>query len=345
MQYRKLVLPVLAVCSLAFGLAAQKPKAEPTLAVKLFANAKAEDFVGNKACADCHPTQVEEFSKSGHAQFVSNPHLPIDKQGCEACHGPGKKHLDENEPENIAYTKIDAKEVDAACLRCHKDTLSASHWARTEHANAGLACTSCHQIHPGSPAPKKDDEEEDTKGGKKKHIKTPLMPFNKSTGQSLVLHSIFPAAQPAKALLKADEPTLCGSCHQSQVTQFRFASHHPVPEGRVTCSDCHETHKNKSADKKMPLLKEKCVQCHGDIAGPFVYEHDPVAGWSGDGCKECHRPHGTQNPSLLRAFSNGLCAQCHTDKTHNHYTGKTCWSAGCHVAVHGSNTDEHLLKR
>jgi predicted CXXCH cytochrome family protein len=70
-----------------------------------------------------------------------------------------------------------------------------------------------------------------------------------------------------------------------------------------------------------------------------VYEHDPVAGWMGDGCNDCHRSHGSANPRLLKSFSRGLCAQCHTDKSAAHYPGRTCWRAGCHVSLHGSNTD------
>ena len=91
--------------------------------------------------------------------------------------------------------------------------------------------------------------------------------------------------------------------------------------------------------------RELCVTCHGNVAGPFVYEHDPVVGLTGEGCMECHRPHGSNNPKLLTTFSRGACAQCHTDKANNHFPGRTCWQSGCHVAIHGSNTDPFLLHR
>jgi predicted CXXCH cytochrome family protein len=104
-------------------------------------------------------------------------------------------------------------------------------------------------------------------------------------------------------------------------------------------------HPSASAPKAINLGKDNCVSCHADVAGPFVYEHDPVEGGIGKGCLECHDPHGSHNPKLLNSFSRGLCAQCHTDKLANHFPGHSCWDSGCHVALHGSNTDPHFLTR
>jgi DmsE family decaheme c-type cytochrome len=145
--------------------------------------------------------------------------------------------------------------------------------------------------------------------------------------------------------LKAEEPVLCGKCHRREVGEFRHNFHHPVPEGRMQCSDCHELHPTKDTPRKAAPTKSACVNCHLETAGPFKYEHEPVAGWIGDGCIECHKPHGSHNPGLLNSFSRGLCAQCHSDLTTSHYPGQTCWNSGCHEAVHGSNRDRNLLKR
>jgi predicted CXXCH cytochrome family protein len=70
----------------------------------------------------------------------------------------------------------------------------------------------------------------------------------------------------------------------------------------MVCSDCHSPHPTKSDAKKADIQKQMCVTCHADVAGPFVYEHDPVTGWSGDGCVECHKPHGSHavNVTLTR---------------------------------------------
>lgn len=334
MRLGKLILPLLALASLAFGFAAQRPKKELPYPLRVFAEAKAEDYIGEQTCADCHSELVANFQKSGHATFSHDPKLPTDKKACEGCHGPGKPHLDENNPKIISYKKLTATETTAMCLRCHNDTMAKGHWNGTAHQMADVSCTSCHQIHPDSDTPL---------GGKDAHPGDTNLLVDSSTGRSLVKTPVFPTGRVTKNLLKADEATLCGSCHQNQVTQFRLNTHHPVLEGRMVCSDCHSLHPSKASKKQVSFNRERCIACHGEIAGPFAYEHDPVSGLSGDACSECHKPHGSQNPRLLTGFSRGLCLKCHTDKSRNHHLGRTCWSAGCHVAMHGSNTSPDLL--
>jgi DmsE family decaheme c-type cytochrome len=197
-----------------------------------------------------------------------------------------------------------------------------SQWHRTEHGHAkNVSCVSCHQIHP-------DSENE----------------FSGKTAPALSIRkNEFVAVKSSPNLLKADEATLCASCHRAEAADFRKQSHHPLPEGRLICSDCHDPHPTKKATSRREELKSKCVTCHTEYAGPFIYEHDPVAGNTGLGCAECHRPHGSNNPDLLKSFSRGVCAQCHTDKATLHFPGRTCWQAGCHVALHGSNTDPRFL--
>ncbi|MBS1722900.1 MAG: hypothetical protein JSS66_08105 [Armatimonadetes bacterium] len=321
MKIQALVLGIgIAMLSLGFTNTPQAKK--PTSqADRLFARAKPDDYMSEAGCAECHAKVSENFAASPHAAFVSDESLPLDKRGCQGCHGPGHIHQAEKDPEVISFTSMSPKESSAACLRCHEKTMSASHWKRTEHARADLSCVSCHKIHP--------DSEPNLGPGAEK--KDPRAPF-------------FVAKQEPKLMLKADESTLCGSCHQSTLAEFRGASHHPVPEGRVACSDCHSVHPTKDAKVNHDLIKGKCVTCHTEKAGPFVYEHDPVAGFTGRGCEECHRPHGTNNPKLLNSVTRGLCAQCHTDKLAKHYPGQTCWTAGCHVSTHGSNTDPRFLK-
>lgn len=306
---------------LSFGYAGTVQSKEPSQAQKLFARATPDDYMSETGCAECHSEISANFPASPHAALTSDPSLPIDKKGCQGCHGPGHIHQAEENAEVISFTKMSPKESSAACLRCHEKTLSEFHWKRTEHARADLSCVSCHQIHT-------DTDKALGHGVKKMDPRS----------------AAFVAKVEAKAMLKADEATLCGSCHPASIAEFRGANHHPVPEGRVVCSDCHSAHPSKNEKVSHDAFKGKCVTCHTEKAGPFIYEHDPVAGFTGDGCQECHRPHGTNNPKMLNSVTRGLCAQCHTDKLAQHYPGQTCWTAGCHVASHGSNTDSHFLK-
>ncbi|HMS55821.1 MAG TPA: cytochrome c3 family protein [Fimbriimonadaceae bacterium] len=320
MKYQALFLG-LGIAMLSFGYAGTVQSKEPSQAQKLFARATPDDYMSETGCAECHSEISANFPASPHAALTSDPSLPIDKKGCQGCHGPGHIHQAEENAEVISFTKMSPKESSAACLRCHEKTLSEFHWKRTEHARADLSCVSCHQIHT-------DTDKALGHGVKKMDPRS----------------AAFVAKVEAKAMLKADEATLCGSCHPASIAEFRGANHHPVPEGRVVCSDCHSAHPSKNEKVSHDAFKGKCVTCHTEKAGPFIYEHDPVAGFTGDGCQECHRPHGTNNPKMLNSVTRGLCAQCHTDKLAQHYPGQTCWTAGCHVASHGSNTDSHFLK-
>ena len=327
MRIGEVILAVAATLSLMAGAALQQqaPEAKAQTgglsAKKLFASAKTTDYIGDAKCAECHEEKTANFHKSGHAAYMAKVGLPIDKIGCEACHGPGAIHTRDENPIVIAYGKITAKEVSEACLRCHGDVMKTSHWGSTAHAKANVSCVSCHQIHP-------DDE-------KKPGV----------TDHGLVKTVMFPSAKKTDKLLKADEATLCSSCHRSEVAKFRQNSHHPIPEGQMVCSDCHSIHPTATAKHPAAGMKQACVTCHTEKAGPFVFEHDPVAGFTGGGCTECHDSHGSHNPSLLKGFSRGLCIQCHNDKGSGHHGGKSCWNAGCHVAIHGSNTDRNFTAR
>jgi DmsE family decaheme c-type cytochrome len=191
-----------------------------------------------------------------------------------------------------------------------------SQWQKTEHAKIGVSCLSCHQIHSGTEA-----------GSRRQVVTSPA----------------YVAVKPGHCLLRGSETETCARCHKQQVNEFKQNYHHPIQEGRMVCSDCHSPHPTKSDAKKADIHKQMRVTCHADVVGPFVYEHDPVTGWSGDGCVECHKPHGSHNPGLLKSFSHGLCSQCHTDKAAAHYAGQTCFTSGCHSLPHGSNSSPYFF--
>jgi DmsE family decaheme c-type cytochrome len=97
-----------------------------------------------------------------------------------------------------------------------------------------------------------------------------------------------------KGNLKAPEPELCLSCHRDVRTQISKQSHHPLPEGRMKCTDCHDQH--GSFGRKMiktGSVNELCYRCHAEMRGPFLWEHPPVE----ENCQTCHAVHGSVRPS------------------------------------------------
>lgn len=113
-----------------------------------------------------------------------------------------------------------------------------------------------------------------------------------------------------KVLAKATQPEVCFACHKTERAQTQRISHHPVQEGKVACSDCHQPHgATGSKLLQKTTVNETCWTCHAEKRGPFLWEHPSAS----DDCMNCHTPHGSTNPPLLRARTPWLCQECHGD--------------------------------
>lgn len=158
-------------------------------------------------------------------------------------------------------------------------------------------------------------------------------------------------------------PDVCFQCHLDKRADFSLPNSHPLMAGHITCSDCHDVHEGnaiKGSGAAMESMNETCIKCHTAQKGPFVYEHGAMK----EGCTACHSPHGSVNAKMLVARDANLCLQCHLEapgaagvgqinanainpSVENHNSrlmAGTCWTAGCHEAVHGSNANLHLRR-
>lgn len=147
--------------------------------------------------------------------------------------------------------------------------------------------------------------------------------------------------------------TVCFQCHAEVRGQFNLPSHHPVPEGKMSCTQCHPPHKgvaHTGGSTALRASEENCLQCHPNQRGPYVFEHEAMR----EGCTTCHSPHGTINARMLTVRDSNLCLKCHFPQVQgsrlliggsNHkdrLSQGTCWTAGCHEAVHGSRVNSSL---
>ncbi len=146
----------------------------------------------------------------------------------------------------------------------------------------------------------------------------------------------------------------CFQCHLDKRATFGLEYHHPVKEGRMDCTACHNPHgQDVLTTPAMPVARvnETCAQCHREQARPHVFEHEALR----EGCVTCHNVHGSINPKMLVQRDNNLCLKCHAQIASAPgmtFIGKfdhtpflkqgTCFSAGCHTAVHGSDVNSHL---
>jgi len=221
-------------------------------------------YVGSKACAECHSDQTDHFGSASHARVALAADPKLGSTGCEACHGPGSLHV--------------------------------------------------------------------KAGGSRSTIVNP--------GKS---------------------PEACFACHLDKRGSFSLPNSHQVLNGHMSCADCHEPHSGnaiKGSGASLEAETETCTKCHTAQKGPFIFKHNAMK----EGCTACHSPHGSVNAKMLVARDANLCLRCHleipqnpasqgnvlfagTASAEDHRTrlqNGTCWSAGCHEAIHGSNSSKPL---
>ena len=260
---------------------------------------------------------------------------------------------------------------DAVCTRCHDETEEYPVLAigKTKHGTVAdgrtPTCTSCHgesPTHVNKPADAKERPKPDRSFGK-----ASTTPIEARNGTCLTCHqggsrihwqmSLHAAREVAcaschqvhaahdKARDKYTQTEVCFSCHKEQRAMINKPSRHPIPEGKVSCSDCHNPHgsagpKNLVRDN----VNDTCYTCHMEKRGPFVRTHQPVQ----EDCSICHNPHGTTTPNLLKVRSPFLCQSCHEPTSHRDTPGSltgTSTSANllargclnCHTNIHGTN--------
>jgi DmsE family decaheme c-type cytochrome len=160
-------------------------------------------------------------------------------------------------------------------------------------------------------------------------------------------HRIHAVEDPVRE--QSAQAAVCGKCHQAVRAAFLKPYHHPVPEGTMTCSSCHDPHGSTARAMLVKnTINETCTSCHTELRGPFLWEHQPVT----DNCDDCHTPHGSVQPALLVERPPILCQQCHDAAGHPAVPyGPQGLASGmpnpyllaggcinCHSQVHGSNS-------
>jgi DmsE family decaheme c-type cytochrome len=159
-------------------------------------------------------------------------------------------------------------------------------------------------------------------------------------------HSIHHFESDHAQLKTARVDETCSGCHLQIKAEIQKTSHHPIREGLMTCTNCHNPHGTNTPKLiSANSVNDQCYTCHTEKRGPFLWEHPPVK----ENCLNCHNPHGSNNPKLMVAKRPFLCQSCHLDTRHpgtlydgspsslvsNREISRSC--SNCHLAIHGSN--------
>jgi predicted CXXCH cytochrome family protein len=289
-------------------------------------------YVGEETCLTCHSDYGRGYHDAAHGR-AANPRAPRAQQGCESCHGPGARHVEDPvEHPVLRFKLVEAEVASEACLTCHRGGEHAL-WEGSAHESRSLSCSTCHSIHS---SPMRTAGPRGLAAG-----------ATSASGEAGVNGGLGGQAHGTNAqLTTASEMDLCAQCHKPQVVKLDRSGHMPVREGKMTCSTCHNPHgaTNEKGLRYGTTPTEACATCHADKRGPFLWEHAPVT----ESCATCHDPHGSANERMLVAKLPMLCQRCHIHTRHpstiydasimgtsNRLYGRSCVT--CHSNIHGSN--------
>ncbi|MBK9130584.1 MAG: DmsE family decaheme c-type cytochrome [Gammaproteobacteria bacterium] len=267
-------------------------------------------FIGGDECRACHKGQERSYLAGRHGKiFTLNPRDARESHGCEACHGPGSRHiqvvgeLDSQGPLHIRSFKDSAVAIESsqACLGCHEQA-ERLHWRGSTHEMSGVTCTSCHKIHGESPVPTMEICLDCHKSQRAKLQRTAHMPLREGKVTCMNCHN--PHGGPGPALLRTGSVNeTCYQCHAEKRGPNIF-EHPPVRENCANCHDPHGSNNPRLLKKRLPYL---CQECHsvrqhvGTLYNGEDLDNPNVRQLRGKACTNCHsRIHGSNHPAGAR---------------------------------------------
>src|SRR5262245_8911372 len=273
----------------------------------------------------CHAPYVESFEQSIHGK-KGHPKTPANNGTCTVCHGAnalehakagggrGVGGIVNPSPRNKT---LSARERSNICLGCHSDNRHLAFWDSGRHQKNDVGCTNCHSTHGGNPTLLK--------------VENPVIRQYVNTAQ-------------------VPQQEVCFACHRDIRSQVMRPSHHPIQEGKVKCTSCHNPHGALShAMVNNESVNQLCTNCHADKRGPFMFEHPPVE----ENCLNCHNPHGSRSAKLLKEKVPNICQDCHDGAQqpgtaydppdsfrgatpNTRFVARSC--VNCHNEIHGTNS-------
>ncbi len=261
---------------------------------------------GAQTCLLCHKDQhALGILQTPH--FTSgDPRSPGEQHACQSCHGPASAHVaNPLQVKPLVFGTQSTTPVDqqnTVCLGCHESG-ERNDWHASSHAGAGLACTSCHDIHDPHQAVLSRatqagvcfDCHLDKRQAFRRRSHHPLEEGLVSCPDCHNPHGGF-------GQLRADAINdTCFLCHAEKRGPFLW-EHPPVADSCTNCHDPHGSVQPTLLQQRPPFL---CQQCHSNnyhpgtlYSGTGLPDAVPANKLLAGGCINCHsQVHGSNHPS------------------------------------------------
>ncbi|MEL6547140.1 MAG: multiheme c-type cytochrome, partial [Myxococcota bacterium] len=224
----------------------------------------------NASCSYCHNTKVSPRRQPPSSEILYDTQVEELGIACEACHGPGAQHIEENrsplrryyyrltgkaDPTIVNPERLPATESIQVCGRCH------GKWYAKESSKRRILTESDIFI-PGQMPLAAHYEDPIALLGRGEDASGYLWPDQTPRPTSMEYQGVA-----LSACFQGGAMT-CGSCH---------SMHDAPPDTQLSMTDLPETAARE--DNSM------CTQCHGELATSGHGGHDKTIG-----CVDCHMP-------------------------------------------------------
>jgi DmsE family decaheme c-type cytochrome len=304
-----------AACMLACTIAVQAARAATQSAKPAAPAAAAQPagatYVGESTCLTCHTDMTKGYHDSPHGR-AENGRTPKANKGCESCHGPGSRHIeDPGANPLIRFNKDAPKVASAQCLTCHRRGDHAV-WDGSAHDARDLTCATCHSVHAfkSERAQLKTARQMDTcatchRDKVAKLDRSGHMPLREGKMECSTCHN--PHGSTNVRLLRKGSSIAeaCTSCHADKRGPYLW-EHAPSRDGCTTCHDPHGSSNERLLVTRTPIL---CQRCHVATRHPSTIYDSALIGSGATpsvriyarSCVTCHSAiHGSNHPSGQR---------------------------------------------
>jgi len=229
----------------------------------------------NNMCSDCHSTNVRENYDEKTDSY--NTKYALINVSCEACHGPGKQHVQDVNRLGDSYKnsgtlqmtlKTTPKELVDQCARCHM---------RREQFSASF----------------------NFEGTMSDHYFPQLIEGNTYYPDGQILDEDYVYGSFVQSKMYQNNVT-CNNCHNSHTLKLKF-------EGNTLCAQCHLPEKFNTPEHhfhKENTEAAMCINCH--MPGKY---------YMGNDFRRDHSFRVPRPDLSLKYGTPNACAGCHKDKT------------------------------